>query len=97
MEYISRHDYEKWTAATRDRRMEWFRNARFGMFIHYGLYSQIETGEWSQANQNYTVDEYEKLAKTFAPKENCARDWCALAKRMGAKYAVFTTRHHEGF
>jgi alpha-L-fucosidase len=67
------------------------------MFIHYGLYAQLGTGEWSQANQNYTVDEYEKLAKTFAPKEGCVREWCALAKRAGAKYAVFTTRHHEGF
>ncbi len=97
MEYISRREYEEFTASTRDKRMEWFRNARFGMFIHYGLYSQIGTGEWSQANQNYTVDEYEQLAKIFAPKEDCAREWCALAKRMGAKYAVFTTRHHEGF
>jgi len=97
MEYISRHEYEKFTASTRDRRMEWFRNARLGMFIHYGLFSEIGTGEWSQANQNYTVAEYESLAKTFAPKEGCAREWCALAKRMGAKYVVFTTRHHEGF
>ena len=97
MEYISRYEYEKFTASTRDQRMEWFRNARLGMFIHYGLYSQIGTGEWSQANQDYTVEEYEALAKTFAPKEGCAREWCALAKRMGAKYVVFTTRHHEGF
>lgn len=97
MEYISRYEYEKFTASTRDQRMEWFRNARLGMFIHYGLYSQIGTGEWSQANQDYTVEEYETLAKTFAPKEGCAREWCALAKRMGAKYVVFTTRHHEGF
>ena len=97
MEYISKREYEEFTASTRDKRMEWFRNARLGMFIHYGLFSQIGTGEWSQANQNYTVSEYESLAKTFAPKEGCAREWCALAKRMGAKYVVFTTRHHEGF
>ena len=59
MEYISKREYEEFTASTRDRRMEWFRNARLGMFIHYGLFSQIGTGEWSQANQNYTVAEYE--------------------------------------
>ena len=94
---LSRYEYERMTAATRDERMEWFREARFGIFIHYGLYSELGTGEWSQANQNYTVDEYEKLAKTFAPKEGCAREWCELAKKAGAKYVVLTTRHHEGF
>ena len=97
MAYLSRKEYEEKIAATRDERMAWWREARFGMFIHYGLYSDLETGEWSQANQNYTVAEYEAFAKNFAPKEGCAREWCALAKRMGAKYAVLTTRHHEGF
>lgn len=97
MEKLSKYEYELQTAATRDERMAWFREARFGMFIHYGLYSQLGTGEWSQANQNYTVAEYEQLAKSFAPKEGCAREWCAMAKAAGAKYAVLTTRHHEGF
>ena len=97
MEYISRLDYEKFVASTRDERMKWFREARLGMFIHYGLYASLGTGEWSQANENYTVAEYEKLAKTFAPKEGCCDEWCALAKNMGARYAVMTTRHHEGF
>ena len=95
--YLSRYEYEQMTAATRDERMSWFREARFGIFIHYGLYSELGTGEWSQANQNYTVEEYEKLTKTFAPKEGCAREWCKLAKKAGAKYVVLTTRHHEGF
>ena len=97
MGYLSKHEYEAMTAASRGERMKWFRDARLGMFIHYGLYAQLGTGEWSQANENYTVSEYEKLAKTFAPKEGCCDEWCALAKKMGAKYAVLTTRHHEGF
>ena len=97
MSYISRYEYEKMTAATRDERMAWFREARFGMFIHYGLYSALGTGEWSQANENYTVAEYEALAARFAPKKDCAREWCETAKKAGAKYAVLTTRHHEGF
>lgn len=97
MEYISRYDYEQMTAETRDERMAWFREARFGIFIHYGLYAQLGTGEWSQANENYTREEYEQLAKDFSPKEGCAREWCELAKKSGAKYAVLTTRHHEGF
>ena len=97
MAYISRYEYEQMTAATRDERMSWFREARFGIFIHYGLYSALGTGEWSQANENYTVAEYERLAAEFAPKEGCVREWCELAKKAGAKYAVLTTRHHEGF
>ena len=97
MSYISRYEYEQMTAQTRAERMAWFREARFGIFIHYGLYSALGTGEWSQANENYTVAEYEKLAGKFAPKEGCAREWCELAKKAGAKYAVLTTRHHEGF
>ena len=81
MEYISRYDYEQMTAETRDERMAWFREARFGIFIHYGLYAQLGTGEWSQANENYTREEYEQLAKDFSPKEGCAREWCELAKK----------------
>lgn len=97
MESINRYDYDQMTAKTRDERMAWFREARFGIFIHYGLYSQLGTGEWSQANENYPHNEYALLAKEFAPKEDCAREWCELAKKAGAKYAVLTTRHHEGF
>lgn len=97
MESINRYDYEQMTAQTRDERMAWFREARFGIFIHYGLYAQLGTGEWSQANENYTREEYAELAKSFAPKDGCAREWCELAKKAGAKYAVLTTRHHEGF
>ncbi len=97
MERITREEYEKFVAGTREKRMKWFREARLGMFIHYGLYSSLGTGEWSMANENYTVREYEKLARSFDPKENCCEEWCALAKKFGAKYAVLTTRHHEGF
>ena len=97
MSYISRYEYEQKVAATRDERMILFREARFGMFIHYVLYSELGTGECAQANENYTIGEYEALAARFAPKEGCAREWCELAKKSGAKYAVLTTRHHEGF
>lgn len=97
MGLISRREYNEITEATRESRLEWFKNARLGMFIHYGLFSQLASGEWAQAQENFTPDEYEKLAETFAPKEGCADEWCAQAKRMGAKYAVLTTRHHEGF
>ena len=97
MSGLSKYEYEKMTAETRDERMSWFREARFGIFIHYGLYSELGTGEWSQANENYTVEEYEELAKKLMPKQGCAKEWCELAKKAGAKYVVLTTRHHEGF
>lgn len=90
-------DYEKQIAASRDARMAWWREARFGMFIHYGLYSQLGRNEWVMAKEGIPIDEYEKLADSFTPQEGCTREWAALAKRAGMKYMVMTTRHHEGF
>ncbi|MBO4353659.1 MAG: alpha-L-fucosidase [Clostridia bacterium] len=94
---ISRREYDQFTAETREERMAWFKEARLGMFIHYGLFSTLGTGEWAQVQENHTPEEYAKFAANFAPKEGCCDEWCAQAKRMGAKYAVMTTRHHEGF
>ena len=94
---LSKPQYEKSIADTRDKRMEWWREARFGMFIHYGLYSQMGRNEWVMACENIPIEEYEKLAPTFAPKEGCCREWARLAKAAGCKYMVLTTRHHEGF
>ncbi len=94
---LSIRDYNQMTKATREQRMGWFKEARVGMFIHYGLYSQLERGEWVQVYENMKKEDYEKLTKTFSPKEGCCDEWCAQAKRFGAKYAVLTTRHHEGF
>ncbi len=97
MEYITPNQYHAEAAAERERRLAWFKEARFGMFIHYGVFSQFGTGEWCMSYQDYTKAEYEEYAKNFAPKAGCAEEWCALAKKAGTKYAVLTTRHHEGF
>ncbi|MBT4814685.1 MAG: alpha-L-fucosidase [Lentisphaerae bacterium] len=94
---LSRDEYEARTAATRDARMTWWREARFGMFIHYGLYSQAGHGEWTQVRENFPVHEYERFADEFFPKPDAAYQWAALAKQAGMKYMVLTTRHHEGF
>ena len=94
---LSKPQYEEQIAATRDNRMEWWREARFGMFIHYGLFSQVGRNEWVMACENVPPQEYEKLADTFSPKEGCCREWAKLAKEAGCKYMVMTTRHHEGF
>ena len=81
----------------RSRRMKWWHDARFGMFIHWGLYSVMERHEWVMENEGIPVAEYEQLAKRFNPKPHAAREWAKLAKRAGQKYMVMTTKHHEGF
>ncbi|MFI5357013.1 MAG: alpha-L-fucosidase [Opitutales bacterium] len=94
---LCKEDYLQAIARTRDQRMSWWREARFGMFIHYGLYSQLGRNEWAMVLENMPVAEYEKLAATFAPAPGAPREWAKLARRAGMKYMVMTTRHHEGF
>ena len=84
-------------AATRAARMQWWHQAKFGMFIHWGLYSVIGQHEWAKEVEGVPLSQYEILARNFHPKPNAARDWARLAKRAGQKYMVMTTKHHEGF
>lgn len=97
MEFLCKKDYLKSTADSRNERMNWWREARFGMFIHFGLYSIIGRNEWAQVHENFPLEEYEKYANQFNPKPGAPREWAALAKKAGMKYMVMTTRHHEGF
>jgi alpha-L-fucosidase len=83
--------------ADREARMKWWHEARFGMFIHWGLYSTLGRHEWVMEEEGIPVAEYEQQAKLFKPKPNAARDWARLAKQAGQKYMVMTTKHHEGF
>ncbi len=83
--------------ADRERRMKWWHEAKFGMFIHWGLYSVLGRHEWAMEMEGIPATEYEKLARQFTPKPNAARDWARLARRAGQKYMVMTTKHHEGF
>jgi alpha-L-fucosidase len=83
--------------ADREARMKWWHEARFGMFIHWGLYSTLGRHEWAMEEEGIPVAEYEQQAKLFKPKPNAARDWARLAKQAGQKYMVMTTKHHEGF
>jgi alpha-L-fucosidase len=84
-------------ASTREARMQWWHEAKFGMFIHWGLYSVIGQHEWAKETEGVPIPQYELLAKNFHPKPNAARDWAQLAKRAGQRYMVMTTKHHEGF
>jgi len=76
---------------------EWFQNARFGMFIHWGVYSVLGDGEWVMNNRKMTVAEYEKLTPQFNPTEYNPAEWVALAKAAGMKYITVTSKHHDGF
>jgi alpha-L-fucosidase len=78
-------------------RMKWFHQARFGLFIHWGLYSLLGRGEWAMFQERIPKDEYAKLARRFNPKKFDPNAWAAMAKDAGMKYAVLTTRHHDGF
>jgi alpha-L-fucosidase len=81
----------------RARRLRWWHDAKFGMFIHWGLYSAVGRHEWVMEMEGIPVAEYAQLAKQFKPKPNAARDWAKLARRAGMQYMVMTTKHHEGF
>jgi len=81
----------------RARRMKWWHDARFGMFVHWGLYSQLERHEWVMNRERIPKREYEKLADTWKPRPRPMREWASLAKKAGMKYMVMTTKHHEGF
>jgi len=82
---------------SRARRLAWWQRARFGMFIHWGLYSIIGQQEWVLESEGIPIPQYELLAQHFKPKPGFAREWARLAKRAGQKYMVLTTKHHEGF
>ena len=76
---------------------EWFKDARFGLFIHWGVYSVLGDGEWVMNNQNISIEEYEKLPSFFNPVYFDAEEWVLMAKDAGMKYITITSRHHDGF
>lgn len=78
-------------------RTAWFEQARFGMFIHWGIYSVLGRGEWVMHQEKIPVAEYEKLGFQFNPTEYNPREWAALAREAGMKYITVTTKHHDGF
>jgi alpha-L-fucosidase len=77
--------------------LEWFQNAKFGMFIHWGLYSLIGHGEWVMFHEKIGIPEYEKLVPQFNPVKFNAKEWVNIAADSGQKYIVITSRHHDGF
>ena len=94
-------------ALTKDERMAWWREARFGLFVHWGVYAVPagtykgervpHIGEWIMHHGRIPVTEYEKFAADFDPVAFRADDWVRLAKDAGMKYIVITSKHHDGF
>lgn len=101
----SPRDFTQETTVQRDKRMAWFNEARFGMFIHWGVYAvpagewngKTNYGEWFMEETKMPVSQYEKFAAQFHPVKFDARAWARLAKNAGMKYLVITSKHHDGF
>jgi alpha-L-fucosidase len=95
------------TKTANEQKVKWFREAKFGMFIHWGLFSQqagiynekryYGVSEWIQQRAKIPALEYEKYAKDFNPSQFNAEEWVAVAKASGIKYIVITAKHHDGF
>ena len=81
----------------RTRRTKWFLEDRFGMFIHWGIYSIPARGEWVRSYERISVEDYEPFFKEFNPVDFDAKKWAKMAKDAGMKYAVLTAKHHDGF
>ena len=100
-------DYTQETPAERAERLQWWSDARFGMFIHWGLYSQAAgywdgkptpyAGEWIMHDMAIPDSQYARLVPQFDPEKFNAREWVRIAKNAGMKYIVITSKHHEGF
>jgi len=85
------------TAEQKTERMKWWTDARFGMFIHWGLYAQAARHEWVKKNERISDEDYQKYFEIFNPDLFDPAEWAKKAKAAGMKYAVITTKHHEGF
>lgn len=81
----------------RTERTKWYLDARFGMFIHWGLYAIPARGEWLRANEEMPKEEYDKFFDEFTAENYNPKEWARLAKKAGMKYAVLTAKHHDGF
>jgi alpha-L-fucosidase len=79
------------------RAREWFQDSKFGLFIHWGVYSVLGKGEWVMNNDQMSVAQYEKLPPEFNPTEFDAATWVRIAKDAGMKYITITSKHHDGF
>ena len=78
-------------------RLQWFAQARYGLFMHWGLYSVLGRGEWVFNRERWEMTDYAKLADQFNAEHYDPKTWAMLARGAGMRYAVLTSKHHEGF
>ncbi|MFM7223730.1 MAG: alpha-L-fucosidase, partial [Bacteroidota bacterium] len=100
-------DFLSESTSERDARMQWWRDATFGMFIHWGAYAvpagvyqgkEVKgIGEWIMNSAKIPIPEYEKFVQQFNPVQFNAKEWVSIAKNAGMKYIVITSKHHDGF
>ncbi|HEY0055231.1 MAG TPA: alpha-L-fucosidase [Pedobacter sp.] len=76
---------------------EWWRDARFGMFIHFGPYAVPARGEWVKSIERLTTEQYQKYVDDFNPSEYDPKEWARIARQAGMKYMVMTAKHHDGY
>lgn len=81
----------------RTERTKWYREARFGMFIHWGLYAIPARGEWVRSVEKIPVESYDEYFSEFTAENYNPKEWAKIAKQAGMKYAVLTAKHHDGF
>jgi len=104
---FAQKDYTMESKADKDARMQWWRDATFGMFIHWGAYAvpagiykgkEVQgVGEWIMHTANIPIPEYEAYVRQFNPQQFNAKEWVSIAKQAGMKYIVITSKHHDGF
>ena len=94
---IAKAQLPKETVEQKKERMSWWENDRFGMFIHWGLYASPARHEWVKRNERMNNEEYQKYFEIFNPDLYKPSEWAKKAKEAGMKYAVITSKHHEGF
>jgi alpha-L-fucosidase len=92
---VAQSSYQPTAANLEARR--WFQDAKFGLFVHWGVYSVLGDGEWVMNNRRIPIGDYEKLPAQFNPTEFNAAEWVALAKAAGMRYITITSKHHDGF
>ena len=79
------------------QRIKWYKEARFGMFIHFGAYSVPARGEWVRSYEQLSIEDYQKYVDAFNPDDCDMEKWAKMAKNAGMKYAVLTAKHHDGY
>jgi alpha-L-fucosidase len=96
-DFVPMHALPEEPDPTRDERLAWWREARLGLFIHYGPYATLGRGEWAMQQEHIPASEYTSLADGLLTRTGAVREWVRLARDSGMKYAVLTTKHCDGF